>query len=411
MNKKIVEFNQYKDFKDDPKIGRLEDFKFQGKKISEVIKTEAQKTVLKLAHKLVAERMDELEVSNTKISDDRITYYIPVGINNYQSEIDFVLIKESSEANVGTAIHEIIHANSAEWRYKNWDNITKDKDKRIRNVKSGFHTNHYKNGFEKDITSINFRQINEAITEKITRELVNKNIKEIEWVNSLFVGRLETALKNQRDRFEFKKIETQEKIKKIQKKAQDYILAAIEENKKNIADAKKEYDNGILNDEMFQQLKKIYKDNLDRRIEQIKSFSKINKGMVESFNDETTNKIRVDEIKEDYALKKDRVKSCAYTPYIEILDLMIEGLSYANSSTEEEYKIQKEFNWKNLQKAYFTGNVMYLRNFDKIYNDKVLRFFNNISQISSEEDVNKLIGYLKEKNENIKSDNFSPPKK
>lgn len=55
-----------------------------------------------------------------------------------------------------------------------------------------------------------------------------------------------------------------------------------------------------------------------------------------------------------------------YKPFIDLVSNMVEGMALSKNISEQN-------SWEGLQKAYFSGNIMYLREFEKIYGEGFLR--------------------------------------
>ncbi|MCA9352764.1 hypothetical protein KC901_01125 [Patescibacteria group bacterium] len=106
------------------------------------------------------------------------------------------------------------------------------------------------------------------------------------------------------------------------------------------------------------------------------NFAQINEAITEKMNVEllSENKDKI----ENKGLFADPGKYYFYQEEILLLEMMLDGIAMSKSKNKDDVSIEKEKIWQELQKAYFSGNTMFLRVFDKVYDDKILREFNEL---------------------------------
>lgn len=240
---------------------------------SKIEHTEKHKEILNKAHNLIKQRLKDLKINiKHEFSNQRIHY-----LENEEKEggaytANKDVVKLSTE-DTTTTVHELLHAYSSEYRQNNFKVVEKEAEENKKSVKSGFMRHYYRDWFGEDKMTTSFEQINEAITDKLTHEL------------------LET-----------------------------------------------------------------------------------NPGPENSYFD-----------------------------YIKILDLLIEGVAIKYSEKNDDLSETKKQIWIDLQKSYFNGEVMILRIFDKVYEDSILRKFNEINIRSKEgkEQIQELYKELELKNQKM----------
>lgn len=395
--------SEYKNFNSPDELSnleltRLDNFSYRGQRVSEIIKTEGQEAVIALSNRLITERLESLGLKARKIDSNRITYHIPVAMNVYKGEVDFVLLRDSSEADVGTTLHEFIHAASSEHHYAESKKIEVDKKQHKRNTRSGFHVNWYRGGFDKS-SSVNFRNLNEAITEKIARELRTENHDEIRKMSSLFVGRCEQKIAEFEAQFAERREQGLRKIAEIQADAEREIAEVMAEHDAEVSMLDAELEKHGVPEERRADFRESKKESLDFKIGNIRMVEKYTVELERSTISDENKKKGVAGIKKGYSFTVDRD---TYDSYIQVLDLLIEGASYAESYSLQEFERKRRKIWDDLQRAYFNGNSLYLRKFDKGYKEKIMRRFQNLSAFKDEE-AQQMKQYLVERNQTLKS--------
>lgn len=129
------------------------------------------------------------------------------------------------------------------------------------------------------------------------------------------------------------------------------------------------------------------------------SFSQINEAITEKLNTELL-------LENESKIKEEGVFEQVeefYQDYINILDSAIRGIALETSSTESEYKKQKEDIWKKIQTAYFNGNTMFLRIFNKVYGKDFLKKLNSMNMDNDlfDQDISNLLIEMSSKNMEI----------
>ena len=242
----------------------------------------------------------------------------------YFHDIDMVTMNDRQEhIKPHALVHELLHANSSLYRQENYKKIEGYIRENKKSVKSGFHIAHYKNGKENEATSVNFTRLNEAVTEKIARDIV-----------------------------------------KI--------------NKPGIVDLnKKEIENILLEKQNFEL------ENTQQPIasEEVSIFDI---------------PYDIDKLNE----LSGEIESESYQGEIDALDLIMEGIALSNVENFSDLEKYKSDFWIDLQKAYFTGNTMFLRNIEKVYGEGSLRRIDeNLNSFQS-----GLLDDLREKNNRLRNE-------
>lgn len=394
----VQNFKNTHDVIGNPRLLREDDLKFRGKRVSEIMKTVGQKKVLTLVKRLISERLETLGIPREEFPNDRIVYLDPM-MNCYLENIDFILFRESSEANVGTTIHEIGHAMASEWRYNIKERIEDVRKKNKSTVRSGLSRIFYKDGFNNPPTSSCFVNIDEAITEKIAQELFQDNYDEILTLKDLFTGRCDLVIKGIKKKYDQKRERKREDMLKVQAELWEDIRVSVRDNITLAEQIDELLEKGSIDERAMQRIKKVNLEGLIRIIR-----SKID--MVKEMADESTfdglEEIDISDAREDYSFNIDR---SSYSAFIQVLDLMIEGVTYSRIDNEDDFEEERKKVWSELQRAYFTGNIMYLRIFDKVYNNNILKSFDEFEK-NDDSSTDELIDFLKEKNEKMKMSNF-----
>lgn len=181
----------FKNLKDIHKINRRpKDILVDGKSIFEYPKTPTQIELIKKATQLVSHHLKKLGIEHTSFDEKRIVF-LPQ--SSGYSGADYIVIDKLLGVNLITIVHELIHAQSAEWRNCDEDNLEsfleKNKNKALLS-KSGFahHTMFGDNG--------NFDFINESITEKITYEIIRNDLNPKENITGIDFFHFEIELIN-----------------------------------------------------------------------------------------------------------------------------------------------------------------------------------------------------------------------
>ena len=172
--------------------------------IIEQPKTPAQIEIIRTAVRLVNDYLKKLGVENLPFDERRIVYtkqsnkpkkvghrLIEAG---YSRNKDLIEIPELAEAHLALLVHEILHAKSAEWRNYPEDSVINLLEERPIKKKGGSVVNKslgVKTGFVRD----SFKNINEGVTEKITREIMEANTTEIDRLQPFFEGKASPVLR------------------------------------------------------------------------------------------------------------------------------------------------------------------------------------------------------------------------
>jgi hypothetical protein len=251
------EFNSARDFRSHNFKERPQDVIIDNKSIFEREKTPAQQEVVKTAFRLLDEHVKELGVKIKEPFDqNRVIFGYGRKIEEgMYHEGDFVFMNPDAEGNLETMIHEFTHAYSSEWRNYEEAELEKylnEQQKRRHKVKSGFHVVYSRSEKSdmfkmenEELPQINFWALNEGITEKIAREIIGKNTKELDRLKPLFDGVLERKLVEKEK--EFNEVELPEVEAEIEEKRKKYEVE-IKELELKKANFEKDFDEKIANE-------------------------------------------------------------------------------------------------------------------------------------------------------------------
>lgn len=324
-------------------------------------KLEELKTVASLANKYIKEYTEKIGVKSFEFSSENIDWLSFdkdfERFSGFYSDTDkkIKITKRESVPLLEVVIHELVHFQTSIKNEENLGNIPS------RISKVGFNSNWVfqkeNSKEEKDI----FRGLNEAITDKLAKEINMQKkdslIMDIQSINPNLV-------KENKDNIE--------KIKDIRLEKIDFMDKAGEKNwleySKNDVYNLQDYEmNGG-----FEGLKKYYKDFI------LKDF----------------------EEKENFGIGQRYVSGDRKTGYeeeIRALDIILDKLAY-NSSQEKKISLEeaRETEWKDLQKAFFEGNTLYLKKIDRVVGKGTLREFNKINRrnISNKGDIKNKVDDL-----------------
>ena len=97
----------------------------------------------------------------------------------------------------------------------------------------------------------------------------------------------------------------------------------------------------------------------------------------------------------------------AYKKEITLLDPILDGLGRKEAErSHQTFDEARQTIWTDLQKAYFNGQVMWLRKIDKVFGKGMLRRIGELltmSELSTGDQFQKLIADLRSKVEEIKN--------
>lgn len=391
--KENIEFKNLREmYEEMPPDKRPQDILIDGKSIFEQPKTPAQIETIKTAYRLVGEHIKNLGIENKPFDKKRIAF-LPqklVMTEGQYHDGDFFAVNESSEANLGTIIHELIHAQSAEWRNYEEEEVEKFLKENNKSVKSGFHRHS------------NFKTINEGITEKIAREIVNNNPNEYDKLKPLFEGRMEQAIVERERKFK------EEILPARMKQREEEITEAnnrFEELKKELTKEITEIDQEILQakTEREKELLIKIKENYQRRLnEDPHKIIKISDKILDPIKTaHGIHALKIQGIKDDYNFTPQGMTS--YDFNVEIVNNLIKGIAKHNLKIDKDLNTNEEQEkvWKDLQKAYFAGNTMYLRKIDETFGQGFLRQLDKLHQLLPQKEQDDFLAEIKNKVETI----------
>lgn len=408
------EFNNAREFRSQNFKERPQDVLIDGKSIFEKEKSPAQKEVIETGFRLLDEHLQELGVKVSRPFDQERVIFMPVrkieeGIYH---EGDFIFMDSDAEGNLETIVHELAHAYSSEWRnYEEaeLENYLKGQEKRVK-VKSGFHVAYKEDKkvskmFSESLGSlttfeylkINFWALNEGITEKIAREIVGKNVKELERIKPLFEGVLERKLVEKEKEFNDVTLpEIKTEIQEKQKKYEEEINQL--EIKKQALE--KDFDIKIANETdiekkeelEFSKETEIILTNMDIKfknedIQKLPEKIKMAKRMYEA---------ELVDLKRNYSFSN--LEQGAYDFEVLLVDKIVKGLAenYLKENSQSDISSEETRAWQDLQKAYFAGKTVFLRKIEKTFGNGFLRSVEKLSPLMVNEEKEKFLADIQE---------------
>jgi hypothetical protein len=382
--KDLTEFDQNDTYS--KKRERFDDVETDEEKLSQIEKTPLQKEVVEHAINFIEDHMKSLGLEPRPYETKRIVFW-PFHHETlgtwYKS--DWIIIQETAEGNVGVVTHELLHAISSEWYYRTPEFIETLPENR--KIKSGFHSNWAGKSelLELDTIKPNFHLLNEAITEKISQEIT---LTHAEYANEV--------LEKSREKLDYH-------LNEIERKKQNAIkeaLESVEETKKEIAQEEekdileKEQEMSKLISEGYPQefidnMRGMKQRSLERRRELWKKHVELRQDFVD-FREKMYEGIKESTI----SIFEKPLQSSAYKEGIKILELVLEGLAKKEGG---DFKETKKKIWFDLQKAYFNGNVMWLRKIDQVFNEGTLKKIGLLSNADFDKVIPKITEELEKK--------------
>ena len=219
------------------------------------------------------------------------------------------------------------------------ENMPNSIQKKNRN-KSGFNATYvYEKSDSTKIVKDSFRYLNEGITDKLVFDIY-KNVSDIE-IGEVYEKIFPTKAKKEKE-YALEKLRLS--IEHVEEKRKQMLLDV-----KNITDE----------NERLKKEEKINQD-IDQFIKRTTSFWENHSNVY---------------ISSDYLKHIRGEKYSNYKPFIDMVDKLIEGMATSRmvDSKSESLEVSQKEVWVELQKAYFTGNSLYLRALEKIYGDGFLR--------------------------------------
>ncbi|MBP7846200.1 MAG: hypothetical protein KA007_02055 [Candidatus Pacebacteria bacterium] len=403
------EFNNAREFRSENFKERPQDVLIDGKSIFEREKTPAQQEVVKTAFRLLDEHIKELGIE-IKIPFDQKRVIFGYGRKIEEGmyhEGDFVFMNPDSEGNLETMVHEFAHAYSSEWR--NYDeaeleNYLSEQQKRRHKVKSGFHVVYSRSEKadmfkmeNEELPQINFWALNEGITEKIAREIIGKNTKELDRLKPLFDGVLDRKLKEKEKELngitipeieaeiEEKRKEYQAELKQLELK-KETVVKDFEMKITNETDPEKkeelEFSKGteIILADMNIKYKNDNLQKLPEKIEQAKKYYSY----------------EINDLKRNYSFSS--LEQGTYDFEVLTVDKIIKGLGkvYLKQNQSSNISVEENRAWQDLQKAYFAGKTVFLRKIEEAFGAGFLRSVEKISPLMSSEEREKFLTDIQE---------------
>lgn len=318
-------------------------------KIEKKLKFDELKEVAVIASKYIAEHAKSLGILTADFSPEKIDWmaYSKVLAGRYKDESKTIEVKH--KANLYIIIHEIIHYVTSIKNMPNNKLITPEN----RLLKLGFHSGYgpkIKDEAERDI----LRGFNEAVTDKIAKEIFQeKKYFLVSDINEKYPETAEKLRKFSEDKKNF----GLESLKYLEEAGEE----AYRLNEKNL------YFMGSF-EEFIEEEKAMILKNFQENFDYIPGQS--------------------------YAAED---KGTGYEKEIKMLDVILDKLAN-NRSKDKSININdaRLTEWKNLQKAFFEGNTLYLRRIEKIIGSGTLRKLNKINRKTTdpnklEEIINELI--------------------
>ncbi len=360
--------------------GRPDDIEVGGISLLKIEKTPLQQEVAQSALSFVQEHLQNLGITGRSFDSRRITYVDYYGNDRGSWNIDddwVVLSTAVAEANVHTSEHELLHAFSAEWQYKARGEV--ESKEAIRPAKTGFSTVWQKkeHTLEAPAYKKNFSLLNEAVTEKIAREITAKHEAYIAALPRKYETRFQEHIAraqeyvNQgiaadREQFEKKKAEIIQNMEAEIKRHQAFAEQSLADLDKLETEAR--------NPEMLETERTHIKEHQDIAVKYARETAdiliRLEESHLEVYKDIMESKT-LEHIRNAW-LKP--TESGAYEDGIKMLDLLLEGMALQKTKEEKiSYEEAHAAVWTEMQKAYFNGKTIWLRTIEKTFGEGAFR--------------------------------------
>lgn len=348
------------------KYGRLIIMELSTQYTSE--QTNSQVKALAFCAQRINDRLIQLWLEKRMYDTGLVRYGLDLSLvtNQHEPDSDMTRLWIGNEADLRVTFHELIHAFASERRYLEADAF------KVWNMKSWFHR------------GVTFKVLNEAITEKIARELYQESHAEnMENIYPLFEGRSEKVIKIIEDRYAelIDQITAQnlqsykDEVRRLRIEYKAYISTA-----RRWDQSKKKKIKNIKNH------KKYYLWDQESLKERIHPNSKIQKSLM-SWELWTPISLQKDLLQKSYS--KDIV-SDSYNEHIDLLNAILDCIWIYNSENEKNTWWNKNTEWERLQKAYFTGNSFYLKKmsrFFKKHNIDILKELHSLGWLNGSNEI------------------------
>ena len=245
------------------------------------------------------------------------------------------------DASLANFTHEMAHFVSSP------KNLPAKAENTKRVMKTGFDSLYSENGTEDaDYFRASFRLFNEGVTEMISHDLCDDMT--LEELGALYKGLFPVKAQKNLDHAKEDYQEWLQKIKPIEKTMQEKELAEFPDFIKKETDAKR-----------------------------IEMYTKAHEGRMGQWQrmrnarEQDLKKMEVLPIESGDPLKnKDDV---AYVEMVDLVSKMLDGVALKNAANLVLFDEARTVAWKNLQKAYFSGNTPHLKVFESVYGEGFLR--------------------------------------
>jgi len=324
-----------------------------GKNLNEIEKSPAQEKIVNLSAKIIEEYIAKLDLGDITVDSSRILFVdlSDTGALGMHNPIyDLSLISTIAEAHLPVIIHETLHKISTD-PFVQKDNKKQPKTEMIH--RSGFHSVWCKNSSSSETTEVHglFSVINEAVTEKISRELADLNKDKWQELEEDFSGKMSKSLERH-----------------------------TEKHNKKLGELQNSKVGGSEKEEMIQA--------------EMNSFERLK-----------------EEINAMYSFQL--MKNNPYKDPLSLLEQILEGLAYQElirikSFKHKEYEAAKEDAWINLQKAYLKNQTVQLRTLEQAFGEGTLRSLSSDLWFRSKKererlrnDISRRLQLLKERAETV----------
>lgn len=347
------------------------------------IKTPAQVKVFSTLDEIIKQELTALWVNFNDFPEENFYFKHTPSLHlnyEYATDDDTIRVWIGSEGDFNTILHEMIHAYASEYRRISWNKARS----LPRKTKTWFHSvwNNW---------AIHFRGLNEGITEKLARELFSKHLDDIKdkLVPLFWPERIQEMQRYIHDRYEFA-------LKEIkQQQLSEYRRKVKEQRKKYKLDVKEEKENlrnsvGIVRDMLkpwfkllkprYQRVQEMTRNLLSPDSETSKAIQRMKLGEEE---------LHLEQSRKWYTLYH---LDTAYDDFIEVIELILDCLSLSQSETIAQIWGVRDWLWKELKKAYFLGNTLYLRNWQRIFLTlwvDILREFEDMEKVWAISEANE----------------------
>lgn len=348
-----------------------EDIKVGGERIQEKEKSPEQKKIVEKVFSVINKHLRKIGVPEYKVDEKRIIFSDdPAVFSPFYDALAHVIVVPTWYPGMwDTLLHEGLHMVTSDWKRKGKE-ATIQSNKKGEKMVLGVDTLFFEDAKEKDIiTDMKYRDLNEGLTERITRDLIDQYRTDFEALEKEFETEKKTELAKFKKEYEKEKKQIQYDVKS----AVNNILKETEEEVDYKKEKYKQEKAGIIKRIRAKISAVLRKRKAKKTAKKIKKSQKYE---LKWMNEDQ--KRAQKEIEKKYSL--DEEDEIAYQEEQRLVELLIDGLEKLKRKQGVPPAAARESAWEDFQKAFFMGDGEYLQVFEEIFGKGALSKINNYSQ-------------------------------